>query len=121
MRMDLNTRKIIPTLKTLWMILVMKVRRIFYYDKAVMFICVELLGDLLRNKPTLDTSQDTLVVIDNAPKVKPELMEKLKRILRKVVGKFGTILSEYYPVDENNVFKGYVCVCVWVGISINWQ
>ena len=71
------------------------------------------MGDLLRNKPTLDTSQDTLVVIDNAPKVKPELMEKLKRILRKVVGKFGTILSEYYPVDENNVFKGYVCV--WRG------
>ena len=40
-------------------------------------------------------------------------MEKLKRILRKVVGKFGTILSEYYPVDENNVFKGYVCVGGW--------
>ena len=36
-RMDLNTRKIIPTLKTLWTILVMKVRRIFYHDKAVMF------------------------------------------------------------------------------------
>ena len=68
-----------------------------------------MLGDLLDKRPTLSTDQDTLVVIDNAPKVKPELMEKLKRILKKVVGKFGTIISEYYPVDENNVFKGYVC------------
>ena len=44
MRMDLNTRKIIPTLKTLWMILVMKVRRIFYHDKAVMFFLCRVIG-----------------------------------------------------------------------------
>ena len=69
---------------------------------------VDLLRDLLDKKPTLNTDQDTLVVIDNAPKVKPELMEKLKKILKKVVGKFGTIVSEYYPVDDNNIFKGCV-------------
>ena len=33
-------------------------------------------------------------------------MQKLKAVLTKVFGRFGTIVRDYYPVDENNMFKG---------------
>lgn len=69
-------------------------------------LIIDLLGDLLGNKPKLSSEVDTVIVIDHAPKVGPDRMEKLKMVLKKVVGRFGTILSEYYPLDENNVFKG---------------
>lgn len=66
----------------------------------------ELLADLLKDKPVEDTSLNTVIVVDNAPKIGPERMPKLKIVLNKVFGKFGKIKTEYYPVNENEVFKG---------------
>lgn len=67
----------------------------------------ELLHDLLLKKPTEDTSFDNIIVVDNAPKVGPDRMSKLKSVLKKVFGRFGEIQTDYYPVDENGLFKGY--------------
>ena len=68
---------------------------------------LELLGDILKKRPCLDKSRETLVVVDHAPKVGPERMDKLKTVLKKVLGRFGSIVSEYYPTDEKGIFKGY--------------
>ena len=69
-------------------------------------IVVELLHDLLLKKPTEDTSLDNIIVVDNAPKVGPDRMGKLKSVLEKVFERFGKIQTDYYPVDENGLFKG---------------
>ena len=66
----------------------------------------DLLGDILKNKPVEDTSLDNVIVVDNAPKVGPDRMERLKSVLKKVFGRFGTIVTEYYPTNEEGLFKG---------------
>ena len=67
---------------------------------------LELLADLMKDKPVEETGYDTIIVVDNAPKVGPDRMGKLQTILRKVFGRFGKIVSEDYPIDENGIFKG---------------
>lgn len=52
--------------------------------------------------------------MDNAPKVGPDRMGKLKMVLKKVLTRFGDILSEYYPVDEKGNFKGYIYVMIGI-------
>ena len=64
------------------------------------------MADLLSKRPAEDKSLDNVVVVDNAPQVGPDRMNKLKTVLKKVFGRFGTILTEYYPVDEDGMFKG---------------
>ena len=66
----------------------------------------ELLADLLSKRPVEDMSLDSVIVVDNAPQVGPDRMNKLKTVLKKVFGRFGTVLTEYYPVDEDDMFKG---------------
>ena len=70
-----------------------------------------------------------MVVVDHAPKVGPERMDKLKTVLKKVLGRFGDIVSEYYPTDEKGIFKGWdnrnrntsVLNVVWNSITTtNW-
>ncbi len=67
----------------------------------------ELLGDLLKDRPVEETGVENIIVVDNAPKVGPDRMGKLKGVLTKVFGRFGKIVREHYPTDENEVFKGY--------------
>lgn len=62
--------------------------------------------DLMKGKPVEETGYDNIIVVDNAPKVGPDRMGKLQAILRKVFGRFGKIMSEDYPIDENGTFKG---------------
>jgi translation initiation factor 3 subunit B len=64
------------------------------------------LADLLREKPVEETGYDSIIVVDNAPKVGADRMGKLKSVLNKVFGRFGEIVSQEYPVDEEGVFKG---------------
>ena len=80
----------------------------------VLYIISELLGDLLQNRPTMASNNDTLIVVDNAPKVGPDRMGKLKAVLKKVLMRFGDILTEYYPMDENNNFKGLIIDYYWI-------
>ncbi len=65
-----------------------------------------MLGDLLKDKPMIETGFESVIVVDNAPKVGPERIERLKTVLNKVFGRFGTIVYQHYPVDEKNMFKG---------------
>jgi translation initiation factor 3 subunit B len=62
-------------------------------------VLTELLGDLLRQKPKETDGIDSVIVVDNIPKVGPEKQEKLKNMIRKIFGKFGKIQTEYFPLD----------------------
>ena len=69
---------------------------------------LELLGDILKDTPVQDTSLSNIIVVDNAPKVGPDRLERLKSVLNKIFTKFGTIVTEYYPIDDKGIFKGYI-------------
>jgi len=79
----------------------------FFSDKNCHFVVpfLELLGDLLRNKPKESDGIESVIVVDNIPQVGPEKQEKLKNMIRKIFGKFGKIQSEYFPL-ENDFTKG---------------
>lgn len=72
-----------------------------------MFSIPDLLGDLLRKRPKESDGIDSVVVVDNVPKVGPEKMEKLQSVIRKMFNKFGKIQNEHMPT-ENGKTKGYV-------------
>ena len=64
-----------------------------------------MLGDILKHKPQEADGIESVIVVDNVPQVGPEKQEKLKNMIRKIFGKFGKILSEYFPL-ENDITKG---------------
>lgn len=74
-----------------------------------MYLCViDLLDDILREKPLENTQFDNIIVVDNAPKVGPEKLIKFKSLVqKKIFGKFGKIITEYYPIGDDEQFKGY--------------
>ena len=53
-----------------------------------------------------ETGVDAIIVVDNAPKVGPDRMGKLKLVLNKVFARFGEIVTQEYPTDEEGIFKG---------------
>lgn len=68
----------------------------------------ELLGDILQEKPVEVGGTDCIIVVDNVPVIPPDRLEKLKNVIRKVFSKFGKIITEHYPQDENLHTKGYI-------------
>lgn len=66
----------------------------------------ELLGDILSEKPAEVSGTDCIIVVDNVPVIPPDRLEKLKNVIRKVFSKFGKIIMEHYPQDENLHTKG---------------
>jgi len=76
-----------------------------YYD-----LILELMSDMLGQRPEEDTSLDNIIVVDNAPIVGPDRLSKLKAVLKKIFQRFGDIVTEFYPVNENDETKGYVVI-----------
>ena len=72
------------------------------------YCMTELMADLLEQKPEEETSLDNIIVVDNAPIVGPDRMGKLKNVLKKIFQRFGEIVTEYYPTNENDESKGYI-------------
>ena len=66
----------------------------------------ELMVYLGLDRPVEETGYDNIIIVDNAPKVGPDRMTKLQSVLTKVFGRFGKIVSQDYPIDENGIFKG---------------
>uniref|UniRef100_T1IVX1 Eukaryotic translation initiation factor 3 subunit B n=1 Tax=Strigamia maritima TaxID=126957 RepID=T1IVX1_STRMM len=69
----------------------------------------ELIGDLLIQRPKETDSVESIIVVDGIPQVGPERLEKLQNVIRKMYSKFGTIVSDHYPT-EDNMTKGYVFI-----------
>ncbi|XP_020607385.1 eukaryotic translation initiation factor 3 subunit B-like [Orbicella faveolata] len=68
----------------------------------------ELLGDILVEKPVEIQGTDCIIVVDNVPAIPPDRLEKLKNVIRKVFSKFGRIVTEHYPLDDNGLTKGFI-------------
>ena len=69
----------------------------------------ELLGDILKQKPSETDGVESVIVVDNVPRVEPDKLEKLQSVINKVLGKFGTIVNQYYPMNESDgKTKGYI-------------
>ncbi|XP_069695662.1 eukaryotic translation initiation factor 3 subunit B [Periplaneta americana] len=68
----------------------------------------ELLGDLLKQKPKETDGVESVIVVDGVPQVGPERLEKLTTVVNKIFSKFGTIVNEYYPRNEDGHTKGYI-------------
>lgn len=75
------------------------------FIQTVIFMCSELLGDVLAKRPVKEDGIDTLIVVDNVPIVGQDRLEKLKNVIRKVFSKFGKIVNEFYP-EEDGKTKG---------------
>jgi translation initiation factor 3 subunit B len=69
-------------------------------------LLAELLGDLLKQKPRETDGVESVIVVDGVPQVGPERLEKLTTVINKIFSKFGTIVNEYYPTNENGHTKG---------------
>ncbi|XP_069124801.1 eukaryotic translation initiation factor 3 subunit B-like [Argopecten irradians] len=67
----------------------------------------EVLVDLMRSKPKETDGIDSVIVVDNVPQVGVERQEKLKNVISKLFTKFGKIVTEFYPM-ENDKTKGYI-------------
>ncbi|XP_074648217.1 eukaryotic translation initiation factor 3 subunit B-like [Tubulanus polymorphus] len=67
----------------------------------------ELLGDLLKSKPKETDGIDSVIVVDNIPKVGSDRKDKLKNVIRKIYQQFGKLVTEHYP-EENGMTKGYI-------------
>lgn len=73
-----------------------------------MIVFAELLGHLLQLKPKETDGVEGVIVIDGAPQVGPDRIEKLKSVINKIFGKFGNIVNEHYPTNEKGETKGYI-------------
>ena len=67
---------------------------------------IELLPDILKQKPNPSDSFESVIVCDNIPVVGTEKIDKLKNVLRKYFSKFGTLVTEHLPLDEKGQTKG---------------
>lgn len=68
----------------------------------------ELLAELVAQRPKESDGYENVVVVDGCPQVGPERLEKLQGVITKIFNKFGKIVSEYYPTQENGVTTGYI-------------
>lgn len=70
-------------------------------------MAVELLGDLLADKPKESDGNDAVIVVDCIPVVGQDRLEKLKGVLTKIFGRHGHIQNTWYP-EEDGKTKGFV-------------
>jgi len=71
-----------------------------------MSLLTELLADLLKDKPQETDGFESVIVVDGLPVVGPERFEKLKNFVCKHFIKYGTIVNEFHPKNENGETKG---------------
>lgn len=71
------------------------------------FYATVLLADLMKDRPHKTEGFDSVIVVDGVPQVGPERFEKLQSFITKIYSKFGEIVNEYYPKNENGQTKGW--------------
>lgn len=62
--------------------------------------------DVLRQKPRESDGVDSVIVVDGVPVVGADRVDKLKNVIRKTFGKFGKLVNEHYPLDDEGQTKG---------------
>ncbi|VDN41422.1 unnamed protein product [Gongylonema pulchrum] len=67
----------------------------------------ELVGDILRRKPSISEYDRCCVIVCGIPVVQEERLPKLKMVVGKIFARIHTNFNEFYPIDENGLTKGY--------------
>lgn len=80
---------------------------ITFINCHLILINTELLGDLLRQRPCETDGVESVVIVDNIPKVDPLRQEKLKTVIQKLFSTCGEIVNDFYPLDDEGNTKGY--------------
>lgn len=62
---------------------------------------------MLAQRPSEADGVESVVVVDNIPKVEPVRLDKLKSVINKLFSHCGTVVNVVYPVDEEGKTKGY--------------
>jgi len=68
----------------------------------------ELMPEIIRQRPKETDGVESVIVVDGVPVVGGDRVEKLKNVIRKIYGKFGKLVNEHYPMEENGSTKGYI-------------
>lgn len=68
----------------------------------------------MKQKPSETDGVESVIVVDGVPQVEPERLEKLQSVISKVLGKFGTIVNQHYPKNENGYTKGYNIIIIFL-------
>lgn len=76
------------------------------YNFDDIFHYLELLGELIKQKPSETDGVEAVVVVDGVPQVGSDRLEKLQSVLHKLFVKFGDIVNEWYPKNEDGLTKG---------------
>lgn len=63
---------------------------------------LELIPDILEQKPTETDGVENVIVVDGLPQVGPDRLPKLQIVINKIFGKFGNITNSYYPTKPNS-------------------
>lgn len=61
----------------------------------------------MQQRPCETDGVESVVIVDNIPKVDPSRQEKLKTVIHKLFSTCGEITNVFYPVDEEGNTKGY--------------
>lgn len=69
----------------------------------------------MKDRPQKVEGFDSVIVVDGVPQVGPDRFEKLQSFITKIYSKFGEIVNEYYPKNENGQTKGWVNFSVHLG------
>lgn len=62
----------------------------------------------MQQKPKETDGYESVIVVDGAPQVGPNRIDKLKSVINKVFNKLGNIVNEYYPLTPEGNTKGYI-------------
>lgn len=65
---------------------------------------------MLVQRPCETDGVETVVVVDNIPKVEPPRMEKLKSVIHKIFSSHGEIVNVVHPLNDENITKGYAFI-----------
>ena len=68
----------------------------------------ELMPEIMKNRPKETDGVESVIVVDGVPVVGGDRVEKLKNVIRKIYGKFGKLVNEHYPMNEDGTTKGYI-------------
>jgi len=68
----------------------------------------ELMPEIMKQRPRESDGVDSVIVVDGVPVVGSDRVEKLKNVIRKTFGKFGKLVNEHYPTDDDGKTKGYI-------------
>ena len=68
----------------------------------------ELMPEIMRQRPKETDGVESVIVVDGVPVVGGDRVDKLKNVIRKIYSKFGKLVNEHYPTEENGNTKGYI-------------